>query len=794
MADAKVLEAQQWVNATYQSVPYYNPCPENGKTGWATMYSLTRALQYELGIEVLSDAFGPTTMARLTTLGAIGPDTSNGNIVNIVQYALFCKGYWGGPGDGVYGTDTASAIGQLKADAGLDASDTDVQPKVFKSLLTMDAYVLLSGGRSEVREIQRWLNGRYLDKSTFFIVPCDGHYSRDVQQALMKAIQYEIGIPQDQATGNFGPGTQQGLRDHPVMQGSSGIFVQLFSAACVFNGVVLSSTGPYNTTFKSFFDAALATYVEEFQRFSVLTVNGRGDYQTWAQLLVSTGDPDRPAHACDTRFHISENRARALVASGYYTVGRYLDEDEPKNLQKEIQAGELSAIFAGGMRVFPISQYNGRGLEDFTYSQGFEHAIRAHARAVGYGFNRGTVIYFAVDYDATDEEITSNIVPYFRGVQAGLSRQGKRYLAGVYGSRNVCSRVSDETYARYSFVSGMSWGFSGNLGFSMPANWSFNQIKEFSYTTGSDSFDLDRNVHRPFSDQGVGAENIGATGTPIEHFLTYIDQLQATAAAYARGDANRLVLDFLRYPTYDGERSGWNTLLDTTGVDQEWLEYVKENGPQRTTVFIDPGYGVEINVDHLAATACGVYAKGSGGMSANASAGWRGDFGGWGGDLTTFYADWWNNEDEYASGYAFCMDRLAKINVVSSFSFGDLVEDVDGYLIGMALRGGSTVKAAIRGHLGGTGYLTRFRQFLTKRYNGSTTDATAAARVLLRGTLDLVTDALGTAAVQTQTAGALPPSALPASKLDPFLKGYVDTIQNLVNQDARLARRRTGRR
>ncbi|MEU7997060.1 glycoside hydrolase domain-containing protein [Micromonospora sp. NPDC049060] len=788
MSDPKVLEAQEWVNSTYQSVPYYNPCPENGKTGWATMYSLTRALQHELGIEVLSDAFGPGTMSRLATLGDIGPDTTNGNIVNIVQYALFCKGYWGGPGDGVYGVDTASAIAQLKADAGLDASNTDVQPKVFKSLLTMDAYILVSGGRAEVRNIQRWLNGRYLSKSTFYIVPCDGHYTRDVQQALMKAIQYEIGIPQDQANGNFGPGTQQGLRNNEVAQGSSGIFVQIFSAACVFNGTVRDDGDSYTTVFKSTFDAALATYVAAFQRFSVLDDHGRGDYRTWAQLLVSTGDADRPAHACDTRYHISESRARALVTAGYHTVGRYLDEDEPKEMQKEIQPGELNAIFAGGMRMFPISQYRGRYLSDFTYSQGYSHAVRAHDRALGYGFNRGTIIYFAVDYDATDEEITSNIIPYFRGVQAGLSGRGKRYLAGVYGSRNVCSRATSEAYARFSFVSGMSWGFSGNLGFPMPDNWSFTQIKEFRFTAGADSFDLDRNVHRPGTDPGVGPENIGGTGTPLAAFLTYIDQLYATAVSYGHGaDPNRLVLDFLRYPQYDGERSGWNTLLDTTGVSREWIAYAVANGPARRPTFIDPAYGVQVNVDHLAATACAVYAKGSGGTTPGGS-GWRGDFGGWGGDLTTFYADWWNNEDSYASGYAFCMDRLAKINVDSSFSFGDLIEDADGYLVGMALRGGAKVHEAIRGHLGGTGHLSRFRNFFTRRY-GSTAGATSAARTLLCGTNDLITDGLRVIAIELKTHGALLPHLLPDSKLNPFIQGYVDTLQNLVGQEARISRR-----
>ncbi|NJP71456.1 peptidoglycan-binding protein, partial [Streptomyces sp. C1-2] len=300
--DEKVLAAQKWVNATYGGVSGYNRCPENGATGWATMFSLTRGLQVELGITALSDSFGPTTLSKLAALGDIGPSTSNENIIRIVQSALFCKGYWGGNEDGTYDAATMASVTQLKRNAGFAVpSDGRVQPKIFKALLTMDAYSLLSGGTEEVRTIQQWLNSSYLNKSTFFLIPCDGHYTRDVQTALMKALQYEFGVPEDQATGNFGPTTQAGLRNHQVAEGDSGIFVKLFSAACVFNGRV----GSTSTVFKTAFDSALTTYVRAFQEFSALTVNGRGDYQTWAQLLVSMGDPDRDAGACDTRFHIS---------------------------------------------------------------------------------------------------------------------------------------------------------------------------------------------------------------------------------------------------------------------------------------------------------------------------------------------------------------------------------------------------------------------------------------------------------------------------------------------------------
>ena len=51
------------------------------------------------------------------------------------------------------------------------------------------------------------------------------------------------------------------------------------------------------------------------------------------------------------------------------------------------------------------------------------------------------------------------------------------YKIGVYGSRNVCIQVSDKRYATYSFVSGMSTGFSGNLGFPLPKTGRLIKLK-----------------------------------------------------------------------------------------------------------------------------------------------------------------------------------------------------------------------------------------------------------------------------------------------------------------------------
>ena len=54
-----------------------------------------------------------------------------------------------------------------------------------------------------------------------------------------------------------------------------------------------------------------------------------------------------------------------------------------------------------------------------------------------------------------------------------------KYGIGVQGSRNICQKVCSLTKAESSFVVDMSTGYSGNLGYSMPNNWAFEQFHEF---------------------------------------------------------------------------------------------------------------------------------------------------------------------------------------------------------------------------------------------------------------------------------------------------------------------------
>ncbi|MFD7691080.1 glycoside hydrolase domain-containing protein [Streptomyces sp. NPDC059781] len=491
MADEMVLRAQRFINTTYNdgATLGISKLSENGQTGWPVMYALTRALQYEMGITALSNSFGPTTLGKLGELYGKLDETTipSANFCRIIQSALYCKGYDGGDIDGQYNDRVKDAVVKLNQNMGVSGTypGSSLWPKVVKGLFNMDAYVTVGNGSDTIRSIQQWLNGRYILRKDFYIIPCDGHHSRDVAKSMLFAIQYELGMADGVANGVFGPGTQSGLKSHTVSNGTTGVWAQLFTAAMILN--------KRNVPFGNF-TSAVQSGVETFQSFSKLPVTGKGDFQTWASLLVSYGDQSRKGTACDGVTQITPARAQALKDAGYRYIGRYLFNPSATSLpEKQIQPGELATIKEYGLSCFPIFQTWSRSADYFSHNQGTIDAFRAIEWARYHGFKAGTIIYFAVDYDAMDGEVTDYVIPHFRGIMRTIG-ENSGYRVGIYGPRNVCQRVSDAGYAVTSFVCDMSSGFSGNLGYPLPTNWAFDQISTITVGSGSGSIEIDNNI------------------------------------------------------------------------------------------------------------------------------------------------------------------------------------------------------------------------------------------------------------------------------------------------------------
>ena len=486
--DEMLLISQEWLNDTFGKRTGYNIIPEDGTSRRATVNGCIRALQVHLGITDTADNFGPTTIRLFNQMYPNGvvqqeyPSKTENEIYGIIQCALWTKGYYipsGSITEHFY-DGTRDAIKELKTDMGFIDPNSTVTLDVMKGLLSMDQYKKLSNGNDNIRTIQQSLNREYGDY--IGIIPCDGVAGRQLSTAMIKALQSVEGYSVEDATGNFGNGTKEKL---PILPDTNNVLSQeteekaivLLKYALCWNG--------YDTDFSTSFDNQLIQNLTDFQTRMALPVTKIADVNTWMSLFTSKGNPDRSAIACDTRFEMTQDRIDYLKQNGYQIVGRYLTGSE-----KGLKDDEPERIINNGLSFFPIFQETlyTDSISKYNYDLGREDARKAIIRASELYIPDYTVIYFAIDFDPTDDQIENYVLPYFEGIK----REIGTYHVGVYGTRNTCQKVMSHGYAETCFVSDMSTGYSGNMGFVMPDNWNLDQFYEYSVTTSSGTWDIDK--------------------------------------------------------------------------------------------------------------------------------------------------------------------------------------------------------------------------------------------------------------------------------------------------------------
>ncbi len=492
MADLMVLKTQEWLNQTYEGkIGYGDRIPENGFTGWTTINALIRAFQIELGITSTANNFGPSTIAKFNERFPNGiqqqaiSDETESNIYGIIQGACWCKGYPTGAGEITrhFYSGTGSAINLLKTSAGSADKSSTVTLNVMKALLSMDQFKKVNGGDTTIRQVQQKLNNKYEDY--IGLIPCDGVYGRQMNKALIVALQKLEGYSKEDATGNFGAGTKSKLPIIPsggkLSEQKEKDFIELIRYALYCNGYEIDVVSNIWST--QLMDALL-----EFQGDMRIERLGLCEVNTWMALLVSTGNPDRDCNACDTAYNmLRAGRLDALKNTNVEVIARYI-----WGPSKELDPGELDKILEGGRFKFaPIYQEDGTpGVEHFTPTMAYNAARIAKIKAKSFKIPENSIIYFAVDFDALDTEIKNIVLPYFKILKDNL----EGYKVGIYGTRNVCTQVMNAGYAETCFVSDLSTGYSGNMGFKMPKKWNFDQYNEISLpaTGGNGYFAIDK--------------------------------------------------------------------------------------------------------------------------------------------------------------------------------------------------------------------------------------------------------------------------------------------------------------
>lgn len=730
--DVMIQKTQEWLNGTYGSDSRFNVInPVDGLTGWTTINALIRALQIELGITATADNFGTTSKTKFTQKypngvqqQADGAQTED-NVYAIIQGALWCKGYSTGASEitkHFYG-GTGNAVKSLKSDAGLLTPSSTVTLNVMTALLSMNQYVRVSGGSSEIRSIQQSLNRKY--ESYIGLAPCDGLYGRDMNKALIIVLQAVEGLSVSSATGSFGPTTKSLC---PILPDTGNLLnaqkeadaINLLRYALCCNGYSIS-------VLSSAWENDLLYAIGAFQTDMALPVNGVADLNTWMSLLLSSGNPDRSALACDTRFEITTDRIAQLKNNGYQIVGRYLTGTDFKVLRPD----EPQRILDNEMYFFPIFQESDSSISYFTSARGATDAENAVRAVRNFGIPEETVIFFAVDLDAQSSEITNYILPYFNSLKANIDTA---YKVGVYGTRNVCTQVYNEGYAVTSFVSDMSTGYSGNMGFKMPLNWTYDQFFE---TPMSPDWGIDKDAfsgkffpvtsltevylnHKP-----APAPNGGLIG-----ILSFIDSVRALEQHYVDYYANDEipltpelitlgVTNFLRSVKYD--EIEWD-ITTTRPIDHQFVQYVQTDDnifyndktlydfiiPYITgdTNNISDGQNGLLDLAHLIATTeCYI--------SSTTPHFWAG----WGGDLATAMADTTAaHNNDLNKSIQLIADEFVGLET-KSFKYSDMCQDADAIKIASLINASSSTINRLSDSLN-----TYYTSYVQNRYSNFVDD------------------------------------------------------------------------
>jgi hypothetical protein len=153
--------------------------------------------------------------------------------------------------------------------------------------------------------------------------------------------------------------------------------------------------------------------------------------------------------------------AACLNAVGIDFAFRYYCSAARHN-PKRLTPNEANALSAAGLLLGAVYEDSPTSASYFSNARGHQDGVTAFGAGVLIGQPVNSAIYFAVDYDASQADITGVILPYFAGVRQGLldaASGGATYKVGVYGSGLVCTQVAANCpFVSYRWLSeSMGW-------------------------------------------------------------------------------------------------------------------------------------------------------------------------------------------------------------------------------------------------------------------------------------------------------------------------------------------------
>lgn len=164
-------------------------------------------------------------------------------------------------------------------------------------------------------------------------------------------------------------------------------------------------------------------------------------------------------NAVDTPYRVED--PKAVLEAGYSGVLRYLSPNSATFPTKQVTQAEVAVIHAAGMSVGFVYETNGNAAAYFSANQGSYDVQRACGTADMLNIPKDVPLFFAVDFDASEDDLNGPVGDYFKAIHAGMTANGR--LVGVYGSGLSCATLIGLGLAHYTWLA-MSTGWSGYEG------------------------------------------------------------------------------------------------------------------------------------------------------------------------------------------------------------------------------------------------------------------------------------------------------------------------------------------
>jgi len=172
----------------------------------------------------------------------------------------------------------------------------------------------------------------------------------------------------------------------------------------------------------------------------------------WASTAQATDfclrDPQ--IEAVDSSAPVNQSFLDQMKAIGISTIIRYYDHEAETLPGKTLRRGERDAIVMNGLKMGVVFQHRNNKFASFTALRGRQDAERSLVLAAENSQPRGSAIYFGVDGPWNTPYELSNIMAYFREVNARMAGSG--YRVGVYGSGLVCNTLLANSLAELCWL------------------------------------------------------------------------------------------------------------------------------------------------------------------------------------------------------------------------------------------------------------------------------------------------------------------------------------------------------